>query len=108
MDQHRCCWRFPNTAVDQAMSVDSKDRAVDEVLQRLDKEFPDRPRYRGTLRRRDGSARSLGVPGSDVCRHLNTRNLAQTIHVVRGTVQADIFVHQAQNTCIFSTILRSR
>jgi isobutyryl-CoA mutase len=47
----------------------------------------------------------LGVTGDQVLpAEVYEKIKAETLHPVRGTVQADIFKEdQAQNTCIFST-----
>jgi methylmalonyl-CoA mutase len=102
---------FMNTAVDQAVETylrqDSARLTHAEAV--IDRTYRDRqrPQYHGALP--DGNdglgLRLLGVTGDEVVdRETYERIKADTLQVVRGTVQADILKEdQAQNTCIFST-----
>ena len=103
---------FMNAAVDQQVEVwlrkngkaEEADRRITEIYQGLGIE---RPRYQGELPEgNDGlGLMLLGVTGDQVVeREVYERIKADTLKVVRGTVQADILKEdQAQNTCIFST-----
>ncbi len=102
---------FMNTAVDQAVEKylrqDSARWSAAQPL--IDAFFTDRerPRYHGPLPEgNDGLGLALlGLTGDQVVdRETYDRLSADTLKVVRGTVQADILKEdQAQNTCIFST-----
>jgi isobutyryl-CoA mutase len=101
---------FMNTAVDQ--QVERHLRASggwEAALKRIDKLLAgrERPVYRGELPEgHDGSGLGLlGVSGDQVVDAQTYRRIhAETLAIVRGTVQADILKEdQAQNTCIFST-----
>ncbi len=101
---------FLNAAIDQACETYiSENDLWDEVEEKIDEIFGDRPRpeYHGDLPRgNDGlGLRLLGVTGDQVLPpDVYERLKAETISTVRGTVQADILKEdQAQNTCIFST-----
>lgn len=103
---------FMNAAVDQQCEVYIRENGlVDEVEQKIDqiyreKDMP-RRRYEGDLPAgNDGlGLMLLGVTGDQVLpADVYRRIKAETMSVVRGTVQADILKEdQAQNTCIFST-----
>ncbi|MFQ5523695.1 MAG: methylmalonyl-CoA mutase family protein [Acidimicrobiia bacterium] len=101
---------FMNTAIDQACEKHITENDLwDGVEAKIDEIYGDRPRphYHGDLP--DGhnglGLRLLGVTGDQVLpRDVYEQIKAETISVVRGTVQADILKEdQAQNTCIFST-----
>ncbi|HEX9207147.1 MAG TPA: methylmalonyl-CoA mutase family protein [Steroidobacteraceae bacterium] len=101
---------FMNTAVDQR--VERHLRATgrwDEAERQIAELFRgrERPRYKGDLpRNHDGSGLGLlGVTGDQLLpREEYGKIRAETLRLVRGTVQADILKEdQAQNTCIFST-----
>ena len=101
---------FMNAAIDQACETYITDNGLwDEVEATIDGIYGDRPRpeYAGPLPAgNDGlGLRLLGVTGDQVlAADVYQRIKAETIHRVRGTVQADILKEdQAQNTCIFST-----
>ncbi|HLU38016.1 MAG TPA: methylmalonyl-CoA mutase family protein [Planctomycetota bacterium] len=103
---------FLNAAIDQQcerwIRANGK---VDEVERKLRERYDDRglprPRYRGSLPPgNDGlGLLLLGVTGDEIVPpETYARIAADTLRVVRGTVQADILKEdQAQNTCIFST-----
>ena len=102
---------FLNVAVDQAVEQylrqDSKRWAAAQARIAAIYDQHERPRYEGRLP--DGHSglglELLGVSGDQLVEpHLYGRIQADTLKVVRGTVQADILKEdQAQNTCIFST-----
>ena len=100
---------FMNTAVDQQVEKHLKesgnwDQAEKKKIELLG---DDVPVYTGDLpRTNDGlGLGTLGVTGDQlVDRETYEKIKADTLKVVRGTVQADILKEdQAQNTCIFST-----
>lgn len=103
---------FMNAAIDQAcekyIRANGLENKVEARLKELwdDKGLP-RPMYQGDLPQgNDGlGLMLLGVTGDQVLpRDVYEKIKAETISVVRGTVQADILKEdQAQNTCIFST-----
>jgi len=102
---------FLNAAIDQAVEkhlrADSARWA--EAERTLDALFRDRPRPRYTGALPDGhdglGLALLGATGDQVVPRATYEQIkAETLRVVRGTVQADILKEdQAQNTCIFST-----
>jgi len=102
---------FMNTAVDQAVEKHLRaDQARwDEAHARIEKLFEgsERPRYAGLLPEgNDGLGLGLlGVTGEQILdAETYAKIRAETVSLVRGTVQADILKEdQAQNTCIFST-----
>jgi methylmalonyl-CoA mutase len=102
---------FMNTAIDQQvekyLKADAKRWAEAEKKIAKLYEGRERPVYSGTLPDgNDGLGLGLlGVTGNDVVdAETYERIKAETMSVVRGTVQADILKEdQAQNTCIFST-----
>jgi methylmalonyl-CoA mutase len=101
---------FMNTAIDQQVEkhLDEND-GWDEANKKIDAYFGDRPRpsYQGELPEGNNGLglRLLGISGDRVLdKDTYERIKADTLKVVRGTVQADILKEdQAQNTCIFST-----
>jgi len=101
---------FINTAIDQQVEkyLAEHDR-LDEIDRLKAERFADAepPRYEGELPEgNDGlGLRMLGISGDEVVdRQTYEKIKADTLNVVRGTVQADILKEdQAQNTCIFST-----
>jgi methylmalonyl-CoA mutase len=103
---------FMNTAIDQQCEFYIRENElVEEVEQKIkaiyqEKGLP-RPVYNGNLPKgHDGlGLMLLGVSGDQVLpRETYQKIKAETLKVVRGTVQADILKEdQAQNTCIFST-----
>lgn len=103
---------FLNAAVDQQCEkyivANGLEADVEKVLKSKyeDRGFA-RPKYQGDLPEgNDGlGLMLLGVTGDEVlAADIYARIKADTISVVRGTVQADILKEdQAQNTCIFST-----
>ncbi len=101
---------FMNTAIDQQVEKWLKEQGKwEEAKKTIDEYFGDRarPRYEGDLPEgNDGLGLGLlGIPGDRVVdRETYEKIKADTMKVVRGTVQADILKEdQAQNTCIFST-----
>jgi methylmalonyl-CoA mutase len=101
---------FMNAAIDQACERHITEHDLwDEVEARITDIYGDRPlpQYSGPLPPgNDGlGLRLLGVTGDQVLPlEAYERIKQETIHRVRGTVQADILKEdQAQNTCIFST-----
>ncbi|MGF1666440.1 MAG: methylmalonyl-CoA mutase family protein [Acidimicrobiia bacterium] len=101
---------FLNAAIDQQCEKHIRAHGIeDEVEGRISAIYRDRPRprYEGPLP--DGNdglgLMLLGVTGDQVLDgEVYARISADTLRVVRGTVQADILKEdQAQNTCIFST-----
>jgi methylmalonyl-CoA mutase len=101
---------FMNAAIDQACEKYIADNGLtDEVESKIADIFGERPRpeYHGELPPgHDGlGLMLLGVTGDQVLpADVYDRLKAETMSLVRGTVQADILKEdQAQNTCIFST-----
>ncbi len=102
---------FMNTAIDQQVErhlrADAARWAAAEKVIGAMYAGRERPRYHGALPDgHDGLGLGLlGVSGDDVVdAETYARIKCETMSVVRGTVQADIFKEdQAQNTCIFST-----
>ena len=102
---------FMNTAIDQAVEKhvrqDSARWAAAQATIKAVYGDRERPCYSGPLPAgNDGLGLGLlGVTGEDVVDpETYARIKADTLKVVRGTVQADILKEdQAQNTCIFST-----
>ena len=103
---------FLNAAIDQQCErwlresgkVEDAQRRVDAIY--AQKGLP-RPRYRGELPPGHNGLGTLllGVSGDQIVpADVYERIAAETLSMVRGTVQADILKEdQAQNTCIFST-----
>ena len=103
---------FMNTAIDQQCEKYIVENKLEDKLEAVKKELYDnkglkRPEYYGDLPAgNDGlGLKMLGVTGDQVLpKEVYEKIKAETIAVVRGTVQADILKEdQAQNTCIFST-----
>jgi isobutyryl-CoA mutase len=101
---------FLNTAIDQQVELHLRRTAQWDAAERRIAELysgRERPRYRGELPAgHDGFGLGLlGVTGDQlVDAGTYARIRAETLSLVRGTVQADILKEdQAQNTCIFST-----
>tara|TARA_B100000508_G_C11465832_1_gene282442 strand:+ start:21244 stop:24624 length:3381 start_codon:yes stop_codon:yes gene_type:complete len=103
---------FMNAAIDQACEKYIKANGLEkEVQAKIDKIFKEKgtkqPQYQGELPEgNDGlGLMLLGVTGDQVLpADVYAKIKAETLAVVRGTVQADILKEdQAQNTCIFST-----
>lgn len=103
---------FMNAAIDQAcekyIKANGLEAQVEAALKRLwDDKGLKRPTYQGELPQgNDGlGLMLLGITGDQVLpAEVYQKIKAETISVVRGTVQADILKEdQAQNTCIFST-----
>ncbi len=102
---------FMNTSVDQQVEKylradERRWKAAEKKIADIYKDRP-RPQYAGALPDgNDGLGLGLlGVTGDEVVeRDTYEKIRAETLSVVRGTVQADILKEdQAQNTCIFST-----
>lgn len=106
------CAFFMNAAIDQQCELYIRQQGLEEEVRNKIKEIyaakgATPPSYQGNLPEgNDGlGLMLLGVTGdqvlpADVYEHIK----ADTLKVVRGTVQADILKEdQAQNTCIFST-----
>jgi methylmalonyl-CoA mutase len=103
---------FMNAAIDQAcekyIRANGLESDVEKVLHaKWDQKGLVRPTYQGALPEgNDGlGLLLLGATGDEVLpKEVYDKIKADTISVVRGTVQADILKEdQAQNTCIFST-----
>jgi methylmalonyl-CoA mutase len=101
---------FMNTAIDQRVERHLRATGQWEATERKITELyqgRERPGYRGALPpNHDGSGLGLlGVTGDQlVDAETYAKIRAETLSLVRGTVQADILKEdQAQNTCIFST-----
>lgn len=101
---------FMNAAIDQQCEKYIRANGLEDLVkQKLDEKYQDipRPQYRGNLPEgNDGlGLMLLGITGDQVLpRDVYEKIKAETLRVVRGTVQADILKEdQAQNTCIFST-----
>jgi len=100
---------FMNTAIDQQVERHLKESGGWEAAQAKRAELlgDDLPGYSGDLpASNDGLGLGLlGVTGDQILdQETYARIKADTLKVVRGTVQADILKEdQAQNTCIFST-----
>lgn len=103
---------FMNAAIDQQCEKYIKAEGLEkEVNAKIDAIFKEkgteRPHYQGELPEgNDGlGLMLLGVTGDQVLpAEVYQKIKAETLSVVRGTVQADILKEdQAQNTCIFST-----
>jgi len=101
---------FMNTAIDQQVEKYLAEQGRLDAIDKLKAErFRDAepPSYQGELPKgNDGlGLKMLGISGDEVLdRETYEKIKADTLHVVRGTVQADILKEdQAQNTCIFST-----
>ena len=101
---------FMNTAVDQQVEKHLKATGQWEAAEKKMAGLyagRERPRYKGDLPKgHDGSGLGLlGVTGDQLLdAETYAKIRAQTLSLVRGTVQADILKEdQAQNTCIFST-----
>lgn len=103
---------FMNTAIDQQCEIYIKNNGlVEEVKKKIDDHYKKtgtkKPEYQGKLPEgNDGlGLMLLGITGDKVLpKEVYEKIKAETIAVVRGTVQADILKEdQAQNTCIYST-----
>ncbi|MFV8226754.1 methylmalonyl-CoA mutase family protein [Christiangramia aquimixticola] len=103
---------FMNAAIDQNCEKYIKENGLEDKVEAKLKELYDdngleRPKYRGELPEGNNGLglMLLGVTGDQVLpAEVYEKIKADTISVVRGTVQADILKEdQAQNTCIFST-----
>ena len=103
---------FMNTAIDQQCEIYIKQNSLEKEIEKkiseiFKKKEVTRPQYQGPLPEgNDGlGLMLLGVTGDQVLpKEVYEKIKAETISVVRGTVQADILKEdQAQNTCIFST-----
>ena len=103
---------FMNAAIDQACEKHIRANGLEKDVERVLKlKWEDRglarPKYQGDLPEgNDGlGLLLLGCTGDEVLDSETYNKIkAETISVVRGTVQADILKEdQAQNTCIFST-----
>jgi methylmalonyl-CoA mutase len=103
---------FLNTAIDQScekyIMENGLKTKVEKQIEKIYKEKKiERPTYQGELpESSDGLGLFLlGVTGDQVLpKDVYEKIKEDTIHKVRGTIQADILKEdQAQNTCIFST-----
>jgi methylmalonyl-CoA mutase len=103
---------FMNTAIDQQCEKYIHENGLlNEVHHKIEKKFrslgQDPPAYHGNLPEGHSGLGLLllGMTGEEVLpAEIYHKIKADTISVVRGTVQADILKEdQAQNTCIFST-----
>jgi methylmalonyl-CoA mutase len=103
---------FMNAAIDQACEKYIKANGLEkEVKAKVAKIFSNKgteqPKYQGDLPEGNNGLglMLLGVTGDQVLpKDVYAEIKAETLSVVRGTVQADILKEdQAQNTCIFST-----
>ena len=103
---------FMNSAIDQQCEIYIKENGLEDKVEKVlkakweDRGY-DRPKYQGELPEgNDGlGLMLLGTNGDAVLPpDVYKKIKAETISLVRGTVQADILKEdQAQNTCIFST-----
>lgn len=103
---------FMNAAIDQQCELYIKKSGLEaEVNKKIEdiykKKGVKRPQYQGKLPEGNNGLglMLLGVTGDQVLpKDVYEKIKAETLSVVRGTVQADILKEdQAQNTCIFST-----
>jgi isobutyryl-CoA mutase len=103
---------FLNAAIDQQCEIYIRNNGLEESVQAKITELYKgkehlRPSYQGGLPKgNDGlGLMLLGTTGDVVLPHeVYDKIRTETLHQVRGTVQADILKEdQAQNTCIFST-----
>ncbi len=103
---------FMNAAIDQNCEKYIKENGLEDMVEQKLKGLYDdndieRPKYRGELPEGNNGLglMLLGLTGDQVLeKDVYEKIKAETISVVRGTVQADILKEdQAQNTCIFST-----
>ncbi len=103
---------FMNAAIDQQCELYIKEHGLEKEVEKkisdiYKKKGTSRPAYQGSLPEgNDGlGLMLLGVTGDQVLPGDGYKKIKEhTLHVVRGTVQADILKEdQAQNTCIFST-----
>ncbi len=103
---------FLNTAIDQQCEKYIRENGMEEEVEKKINEIykkrgMDRPQYNAELPEGHNGLglMLLGVTGDQVLPKSTYEKIkAETISVVRGTVQADILKEdQAQNTCIFST-----
>jgi methylmalonyl-CoA mutase len=103
---------FMNAAIDQQCELYIKEHGLTEIVNEKIAEIykrkgTRRPEYQGALPEgNDGlGLMLLGVTGDQVLDAAVYKKIKEnTLHQVRGTVQADILKEdQAQNTCIFST-----
>ncbi|MCM8569132.1 methylmalonyl-CoA mutase family protein [Gramella jeungdoensis] len=103
---------FMNAAIDQQCEKYIKENGLEKKVEAKLKELYDdndieRPQYRGELPEGNNGLglMLLGLTGDQILpKDVYEKIKAETISVVRGTVQADILKEdQAQNTCIFST-----
>lgn len=106
------CAFFMNAAIDQQCEIYIRENGLeDEVNKKIAAHFKEagteRPIYRGEIPEgNDGlGLMLLGITGDKVLPvQVYEKIKADTLSMVRGTVQADILKEdQAQNTCIFST-----
>ncbi len=102
---------FMNAAIDQQCEIYIKknglEQEVDKKIEAIYKEKgTKRPKYQGELPEGNNGLglMLLGVTGDQVLpKDVYEKIKAETISIVRGTVQADILKEdQAQNTCIYS------
>lgn len=103
---------FMNAAIDQQCELYiKKNGLVKEVEKKIEAFYKEkgtkRPRYQGELPEGNNGLglMLLGITGDKVLpKEVYEKIKAETLCVVRGTVQADILKEdQGQNTCIFST-----
>ncbi len=103
---------FMNAAIDQNCEKYIKENGLEDKVEAKLKELYDdndieRPKYQGELPEGNNGLglMLLGLTGDQILpKDVYDKIKAETISVVRGTVQADILKEdQAQNTCIFST-----
>ncbi len=103
---------FMNAAIDQSCEKYIKENGLEKEVKAkikaiFDEKGTKQPEYRGELPEGNNGLglMLLGVTGDQVLpKDIYSKIKAETLAVVRGTVQADILKEdQAQNTCIFST-----
>ena len=103
---------FMNAAIDQQCEKFIKEKGLESKVEAVKKKKYDdkglkRPKYLGDIPEGNNGLglMLLGLTGDEVLEEEDYNRIkAETIAVVRGTVQADILKEdQAQNTCIFST-----
>ena len=103
---------FLNVAIDQECEkvireLKLEHKVEEKLVEKFDSKNIPRPKYEGELPNGNNGLGLLllGMSGDEILAKEQYQKIKkETIHKVRGTVQADILKEdQAQNTCIFST-----